>query len=85
MVRAYWRFALITTPSKRSSAFKWEIAVREFRANITSVCLSLSSQPGLERRGLGLTITNRIIQEHHGEILFETGSGGTVFNIELPL
>ena len=37
------------------------------------------------RTGLGLTIANRIIQEHQGEILFETNSDGTVFSIELPV
>ena len=36
------------------------------------------------RTGLGLTIANRIIQEHHGQILFDTNSDGTVFSIELP-
>jgi signal transduction histidine kinase len=37
------------------------------------------------RTGLGLTIANRIIREHEGEILFETRPGqGTVFTIELP-
>lgn len=35
--------------------------------------------------GLGLTITNRIIQEHGGEIFFETTPGrGAIFTIELP-
>ena len=35
--------------------------------------------------GLGLTIANRIIQEHSGEILFETTVGqGATFTIELP-
>lgn len=35
--------------------------------------------------GLGLTITNRIIQEHGGEIFFETTPGrGATFTIELP-
>jgi signal transduction histidine kinase len=37
------------------------------------------------RTGLGLTIANRIIQEHQGEILFETNSDGSVFTIELPV
>jgi signal transduction histidine kinase len=37
------------------------------------------------RTGLGLTIANRIIREHQGEILFETRPGqGTIFTIELP-
>ena len=37
------------------------------------------------RTGLGLTIANRIIREHEGEILFETNPGeGTTFTIELP-
>ena len=37
------------------------------------------------RTGLGLTIANRIIQEHQGTILFETSSSDTVFTIELPV
>lgn len=38
------------------------------------------------RTGLGLTIANRIIREHKGEILFESRPGeGTVFTIELPV
>jgi signal transduction histidine kinase len=37
------------------------------------------------RTGLGLTIANRIIREHEGELLFETRPGqGTIFTIELP-
>jgi signal transduction histidine kinase len=37
------------------------------------------------RTGLGLTIANRLIQEHQGEILFDTNADGTVFTIELPV
>jgi two-component system NtrC family sensor kinase len=38
------------------------------------------------RSGLGLTIASRIIQEHGGEILFQSTPGeGSVFTIELPL
>jgi signal transduction histidine kinase len=36
--------------------------------------------------GLGLTIANRVIQEHQGEILFDSSQDrGSVFTIELPV
>jgi signal transduction histidine kinase len=36
--------------------------------------------------GLGLAITRRIVEEHHGDIQFESEPGkGTVFSIKLPL
>jgi signal transduction histidine kinase len=38
------------------------------------------------RSGLGLTIASRIIQEHGGEIVFQSTPGqGSVFTIELPV
>jgi signal transduction histidine kinase len=37
------------------------------------------------RSGLGLAVASRIIQEHGGEIFFETTEGkGAIFTIELP-
>ncbi|MBI4471517.1 MAG: GAF domain-containing sensor histidine kinase [Acidobacteria bacterium] len=45
-----------------------------------------STKRDMVRAGLGLTIANRIIQEHNGEILFETTPGqGSTFTIELPV
>lgn len=45
-----------------------------------------STKREIGRTGLGLTIANRIIREHKGEILFESRPNeGTVFTIELPL
>ncbi|MEX2116664.1 MAG: HAMP domain-containing sensor histidine kinase [Bacteroidota bacterium] len=36
--------------------------------------------------GLGLAITRRIVEEHYGEVQFETKQGkGTIFSIKLPL
>jgi len=38
------------------------------------------------RTGLGLSIANRVVQEHEGEITFETTVGqGTLFTITLPV
>ena len=38
------------------------------------------------RSGLGLSIANRVVQEHEGEIAFETTVGqGTLFTITLPV
>lgn len=37
-----------------------------------------------EGTGLGTAIAKSIVNAHHGEISFETGSGGTVFTIHLP-
>lgn len=35
--------------------------------------------------GLGLTVCQRIVADHHGDIHFETTPAGTAFNVELPL
>ena len=35
--------------------------------------------------GLGLPISRTIVRQHGGEITFTTGSGGTVFTVDLPL
>ena len=35
--------------------------------------------------GLGLTIVHRIIDEHHGHIEVESGPGGTMFRVSLPV
>ncbi len=44
-----------------------------------------STRHEMARAGLGLTISNRIVQEHNGEIYFETSPGrGATFTIELP-
>jgi len=35
--------------------------------------------------GIGLAIAERIISEHNGNIWFETGEGGSIFFVELPI
>jgi signal transduction histidine kinase len=35
--------------------------------------------------GLGLYISRKIIEEHHGEITVQTNSGGTTFIVSLPV
>ena len=35
--------------------------------------------------GLGLTVCQRIVEDHHGDIRFATSEKGTTFTIELPL
>src|SRR5207253_2714180 len=35
--------------------------------------------------GLGLYITRKIIDEHHGSITIQTGSAGTTFVLSLPV
>jgi signal transduction histidine kinase len=45
-----------------------------------------STKSEMARTGLGLTIANRITQEHGGEIFFDTTVGqGTIFTLELPI
>lgn len=35
--------------------------------------------------GLGLTVCQRIVADHHGDIHFETTAAGTTFHVELPM
>jgi signal transduction histidine kinase len=35
--------------------------------------------------GLGLTVCQRIVEDHHGDIRFATSEAGTTFTVELPL
>ncbi|KHK01087.1 sensor histidine kinase [Desulfovibrio sp. TomC] len=35
--------------------------------------------------GLGLTVCQRIVEDHHGDIRFTTSEAGTTFTVELPL
>ena len=43
------------------------------------------STKGERGTGLGLYISQKIIEEHHGEITVQTNSGGTTFTISLPV
>ena len=38
-----------------------------------------------EGSGMGLAISDKIIQQHGGQIDFETGPDGTVFRLSLPI
>lgn len=44
-----------------------------------------TTRPVGSGRGEGLTIARAIVQRHGGDISFETGPGGTVFRVRLPL
>jgi two-component system, sporulation sensor kinase E len=53
--------------------------------NITKVLLSNQFTDKASGTGLGLLISNKIIEAHRGQLTIESFSGGTIFSIFLPL
>ncbi|MBM3137967.1 MAG: PAS domain-containing protein, partial [Chloroflexi bacterium] len=53
--------------------------------NITGVLLSKQFSDKATGTGLGLLISHKIIEAHHGQMLIDSFSGGTIFSILLPL
>jgi signal transduction histidine kinase len=54
----------------------------EIRTRLFEPFVSSGKQNGT---GLGLTVVQKIVQDHGGEISFRSGSSGTIFRIVLPL
>ena len=44
-----------------------------------------TTKPVGERRGLGLSVSKSIVEQHNGKIIFETSEKGTRFTVKLPL
>jgi|ERR1051326_3378476 two-component system NtrC family sensor kinase len=69
---------------------KIRIAVRDTGHGISEEVLARIFTPffstkGDHGTGLGLYITKKIVEEHHGSIDVQTGSGGTTFVILIPV
>ena len=54
-------------------------------ANLPRIFTPFFTTKGDLGTGLGLYISRKIIEEHHGEITVQTSSGGTTFTISLPV
>ena len=53
--------------------------------DLTKIFTPFFTTKGERGTGLGLYISRKIIEEHHGEITVQTNSGGTTFIISLPI